>query len=686
MNKLTLWVMILLISSCAIPADLSESAGKGKQEIPIPGAVTARIISLNSVAVSWNPVQGAASYSVFRSVTGADGTFTRIKVTTETSYIDTNLTIGTIYYYQVSVALNNMGESERSTTVFVCPMLPSMPVNVRTEVISGNSIVISWDAAMSADSYRVYRADTANGTYNILSTATVSGLSYNDTSVTVGGEYYYKVSGTNNLGEGEKSSYTFGATILPSVPEGLTGTSQSQSQISISWNTVFGASAYKLYRADTISGPFTLLTTLTIPDLSYTDTSLNPVTEYFYRVSAVNGIGESTQSAVVSAITQIPPPDTIIASPDSAVSIAINWSNVVGAINYKLYRSIDGNGHYELITTTPSLSYSDVITDTTKIYFYKVSALNVNGESVLSVHTKAGFSVPNAPSGLTAVPASPTSIRISWDIVPGASEYKLYHSNTTATGTYNLITTVTATSYTHGGLTINTSYYYKVSAKNIIGEGEQTAYITGNIAPPATPANLRVEPVSHNSLRISWDPVLGASLYSIYRSTGSSVPVSNIITSTTDTYYIDTGLNPFRQYYYKVSATNDIGTSTLTTTAVSGYTQPIPLEEGVWYSRKIYTDYSNYCYYSFPVSSGNYYIQWGNVGHTAESNEYYTKTSAYWNSTNTITGLSTIYFTEQTGGLANPRKVQAPNLGYIIIRVQAISSSSSVHDIRFYKE
>jgi fibronectin type 3 domain-containing protein len=390
--------------------------------------------------------------------------------------------------------------------------------------------------------------------------------------------------------------------------------------------------------------------------------------------------GESAQSDVVSAVTHIPPPDTIHAVPASTSSIDVTWSQVIWANNYKLYRSTNENGPYDHIATTAELSYSDAVLDNTLKYFYKVSAVSTAGESVLSVYASAEFKLPNPPSGLSAVSLSSTSLEISWDSVQGASGYKLYHSNTTATGTYNLIATVNDTNYTHSGLTINTDYWYKVSATNIIGEGAQSAYINARIAPPPTPANVRVEPLSHTSLRVSWDPVPGALLYSVYRP-------SSMITSTTDTYYIDTGLDPFRQYGYRVSATNDIGTGALTAASVSAYTQPIPLEEGVWYSRTTYASYSYngyyYDYYSFPVNGGNYFIQWGYVGHTQETSTY-NQFSAYWSSTNSMTNLSTAYFTDQTGGLANPRRVQPPNSGYIIIRVR--NNRDYYYDLRFYKE
>jgi fibronectin type 3 domain-containing protein len=209
-----------------------------------------------------------------------------------------------------------------------------------------------------------------------------------------------------------------------------------------------------------------------------------------------------------------------------------------------------------------------------------------------------------------------------------------------------------------------------------------SASVGATIAVPAVPAGLTVEPVSSTSLKVSWDPVPGAMLYSIYRNDyNDDVYASNIITSTTNTEYVDTGLEPFRRYYYKVSAVNDIGTGNLSATAVSAYTQPIPLTNGTWYDN---TSYLSYYYYSFPVTGGNYNIQWAYTSHAGEANTE-VKVSAYWNSKNSMTDLTVTYFSDATNGFASPRTIDAPDSGYIILKIYRNSSSYCNYSIRFYK-
>ena len=90
----------------------------------------------------------------------------------------------------------------------------------------------------------------------------------------------------------------------PGQPNGLTVTSTSP--ITLSWNTVSDASSYNVYRS-TVSGgitpPSSPLATNVLGTI-YADTSTVSGTTYYYQVTAVNTLGESTGSNEVSAVAQ----------------------------------------------------------------------------------------------------------------------------------------------------------------------------------------------------------------------------------------------------------------------------------------------------------------------------------------------------------------------------------------------
>jgi hypothetical protein len=89
---------------------------------------------------------------------------------------------------------------------------------------------------------------------------------------------------------------------IPAAPSGLTATAISSSQINLSWSARTGANSYKVKRATVSGGPYTTIAS-GVTSTSYSDTGRSSGTTYYYVVSAVNGVGESANSAQASATT-----------------------------------------------------------------------------------------------------------------------------------------------------------------------------------------------------------------------------------------------------------------------------------------------------------------------------------------------------------------------------------------------
>jgi hypothetical protein len=89
----------------------------------------------------------------------------------------------------------------------------------------------------------------------------------------------------------------------PSTPSSITATAQSSSSISVSWASVPEAAGYKVYRSTSASSGYVLVYTAGTSPTSWMDTGLTANTTYYYRVSATNSYGESSQSNYDSATT-----------------------------------------------------------------------------------------------------------------------------------------------------------------------------------------------------------------------------------------------------------------------------------------------------------------------------------------------------------------------------------------------
>ena len=97
------------------------------------------------------------------------------------------------------------------------------------------------------------------------------------------------------------------------------------------------------------------------------------------------------------------------------------------------------------------------------------------------------------------------------------------------------------------------------------GQGLFTALSAVSSA-PAAPTNITVTPASL-SLTVSWTSALSATSYSVLRSTTPSGGFATIASGLTSATYTDPGLTYGVTYYYEVTATNAIGTSSVSTVA-----------------------------------------------------------------------------------------------------------------------
>jgi len=155
------------------------------------------------IALSWNASAGAANYNVKRSTTPG-GPYTTIGPNvTATSYTDTTVANGTTYYYVVS-AVNVDGESANSSEVSATPnppTPPAAPANLTATTQGKKKIALTWTQSSSPNvvSNKVYRSTVAGGPYSPIATLPAT-TSYQNSGLTSGTTYYYRVTAVNSSG------------------------------------------------------------------------------------------------------------------------------------------------------------------------------------------------------------------------------------------------------------------------------------------------------------------------------------------------------------------------------------------------------------------------------------------------------------------------------------------------------
>lgn len=474
-----------------IQAQNSFGASDMSDALPVTTAAAPPVLNVSettdtSISLSWNSIPDALKYYLYRS-SSSGGSYSFIGQTQvgNEMYMDSDLESGSTYYYRIAAFFDTLGSemtdwSYCTATTTGSPSPPSTPEGLSVTASTSSSITLGWDSVDSADSYKLYRSSSSEGTYTEI--VDQSTRSYTDTGLDADTTYYYKVSAVNAYGTSDLSTDVSGQTDTlspPDIPTGLTVNSTSQTTIALEWNEVAEAESYTLYRSSSETGSYGSIVTLH-GDTSYTDESLTASSTYWYKVEANNSEGSSGLSTAVSGTTD----DIVVTLPDApsglnqtgatASRITMAWNAVSGATSYSLYRSTSLNGSYTRVNTTTATSMTDYGRSSGLTYYYKVSATNESGEGDLS-SAVAGTVLPQAPSGLSSDSVTEDSVDLSWNAVTGATGYYVYRS-TSSSGTYTQISSSSINSYTNTGLDSSTTYYYKVAAYNAAGTGAQSSY------------------------------------------------------------------------------------------------------------------------------------------------------------------------------------------------------------------
>ncbi|MCD8383218.1 MAG: hypothetical protein LUC30_10000, partial [Clostridiales bacterium] len=144
------------------------------------------------VKISWNTVENASGYRVYRRTEGGSWTF--LKAVTNTSYTDSSLAdYNTNYYYTVRAYTTVNGTtcySSYDTTGMMIHFLAVPQLSGADSTASG--ITVSWLKVSGATSYLIYRKTASTG-WKEIATLDSGDTSYDDASGVSGTTYYYTV-------------------------------------------------------------------------------------------------------------------------------------------------------------------------------------------------------------------------------------------------------------------------------------------------------------------------------------------------------------------------------------------------------------------------------------------------------------------------------------------------------------
>ena len=355
--------------------------------------------------------------------------------------------------------------------------------------------------------------------------------------------------------------------LLPPAPTNLLA-APGNNQIALSWTVSAGAASYYVKRSLTNGGPYTVIGNPVTAN--YQDPSVANGTTYHYVVSAINGAGESANSAQLSAVPAVLPSNTTVTS---SLGNAGTYGN---AVAFTATVAVTGG------PATGTVTFKDGVTvlgtgtlDGSGQASYTPAALAVASHSITATYggdTTFGISV--SPAFAYAVGAKPVTI------AGMSAANKEYDGTTAAVLTGGTVTglvtgdTVTVVAGTATFASPDVGTWAVTVAGCSLGGGSAGNYVL-SVQPTVANASITARPVVLAGTRV-YDGTTAASGWSI----ANNVDGPNLtVTGSAELVGKDVGSQPILVSYVTPirvrSATGTTGTSSKTSFSVTMSAAPV---------------------------------------------------------------------------------------------------------------
>ncbi len=540
----------------------------------------------NSVHLAWDaptdpadtgglPIEG---YRLYRATNEFEIVFL-VELGNVTSFLDGDVTNGQTYHYRISV-VTSAGEGPLTQPVKVKPRtVPGPPVNIYATSCDGH-VILNWypgsdTGGAQIEGYRIYRGPSPDN-YAFRTKIEGDVRTFNDTGLTNGQTYYYRILAYNEAGDGILSRAInvtpLGRPSAPVEPRAVVG----NGTVYLHWSRPVEDGGddefvYLVWREPFFDGELDVLPAL---ETSFVDYNVTNGVTYRYWIVATNAAGFGPPSDVFYAtpLTLSDPPGSFVLTPGER-SIELSWDSPLQTggspvVEFIIYRgeSPDYLAPYKTIEATIPGYIDEDVTDG-QTYYYMVAAVTTAGEGPATpVRFARAIGPPSIPTDLEAL-ASDSEVSLSWsepDHDGGRAIWGYVILRGDSEDALTEIARIGITlSYIDKGLENGRTYHYAVAAYNSIGDGDRSALVEAiPLGVPDPVENLRTS-IDETTVTLLWDApvddggraVLGyVILRGLTPSDMEEIAQVGIIQS-----YTDEDLRRGETYRYQVAARNVVG-------------------------------------------------------------------------------------------------------------------------------
>ena len=534
---------------------------KSPDDVTLTGATA----DSSGITVTWQTARYAKTYVVYRKSAGMKKWEKLNSFATGTSYKDTAVVPGATYTYTVrGLAADGKTLSAGYDHTGVTAVASKEPENVTltSARITGSGITVTWQPALNAKTYTVYRKTAGTG-WSVIAKG-VTATSYTDNTTAAGETYTYTVRGRTADGIQSKGFDKNGVTAtVPKAADDvvLTAARISGQKIVVTWQPADGACSYMVYRKVTGTKKWTAIAK-DVKGTSYTDSTVKAGVSYTYTVRGRGGDGVlSRHYDGVGVTAGIPANVTLVSATVEGTGITVTWQKAANAQTYTVYRKTPGAKKWTAIgKAIKGTQYRDAAVTPGTTYAYTVRGVASDGRSLSPSYDGKGVSatVNKTPANvtLTAARAGADGITVTWCAANGAASYTVYRRIGTAKWTI-IANGVTETSYTDSKAQAGVAYDYTVrgrAASGTLSPGFDRTGVSSGIPADVT---LTAARAGADSITITWQAAANATSYAVYRKSSGEGEWSCLAASVPGTRYVDTTAARDVDYVYTVRGVRD---------------------------------------------------------------------------------------------------------------------------------